>query len=74
MAKAEIHAMSEPNKRLVNHFRKFPDYFRMFPDARFKKAKKGLCVLIFTDLKGYSHKKRNFRIFPERIGRIQHEQ
>lgn len=56
-AKAEIPAMSEPNKRFVNHFRKLPDYFRMFPDARFKKAKKGLCVLIFTDLKEYSQEK-----------------
>ena len=32
MAKAKIPTMFEPNKRLVNHFRKFPDYFRMFPE------------------------------------------
>jgi len=51
MTKAEIPAMSEPNKRFVNHFGKFPGYFRMFPDSRFKKIKKGLCVLIFTNLK-----------------------
>ena len=57
MAKAGVPAMSEPNKRLVNYFRIFPDCFRKFPDMRFKKVKKGLCAFIFTDLKEYSHKK-----------------
>jgi len=57
--------MSEPNKKLVNHFRIFPDYFRKFPDMRFVKVKKGLCAVIFTDLKEYSHKK----YFPDISGK-----
>lgn len=63
MAKAEISAMSEPNKRIVNHFRKFPD-------SMFEKLKRGAVLLFIMILRSIVMKKY-FRIFPERMELIQ---